>query len=49
MIENPFLLYGYEGPEYFCDREEETQQLMESMRNGANIRWLALVEWVNRD
>ena len=19
MIDNPFLLYGYEGPEYFCD------------------------------
>lgn len=37
MIENPFLLYGYEGPQYFCDREDETQQLMESMRNGTNI------------
>lgn len=23
MIDNPFLLYGYEGTEYFCDREEE--------------------------
>ena len=37
MIDNPFLLYGYEGPEYFCDREEETQQLIESMNNGTNI------------
>lgn len=37
MIENPFLLYGYEGPEYFCDREEETHQLIESMHNGTNI------------
>ncbi len=37
MIENPFLLYGYEGPEYFCDRETETQQLLESMQNGTNI------------
>ena len=37
MIENPFLLYGYEGPDYFCDREEETKQLVESMRNGTNI------------
>ena len=37
MIDNPFLLYGYEGPEYFCDREEETQQLVESMSNGTNI------------
>ena len=37
MIDNPFLLYGYEGPEYFCDREEETRQLVESMSNGTNI------------
>jgi len=37
MIENPFLLYGYEGPEYFCDREDETKQLVDAMRNGANI------------
>lgn len=32
MIDNPFLLYGYEGPEYFCDREDETRQLVESMQ-----------------
>lgn len=37
MIENPFLLYGYECPAYFCDREDETQQLIESMSNGTNI------------
>lgn len=37
MIDNPFLLYGYEGPEYFCDREDETHQLVESMRNGTNV------------
>lgn len=37
MIENPFLLYGYEGPEYFCDREEETHRLVESMSNGTNV------------
>ena len=36
-MENPFLLYGYEGPDYFCDREEETKQLVDSMRNGTNI------------
>lgn len=37
MIDNPFLLYGYEGPEYFCDREDETRQLVESMQNGTNL------------
>ena len=25
MIENPFVTYGYESAEYFCDRKEETR------------------------
>ena len=25
MIENPFITYGYESAEYFCDRKEETE------------------------
>jgi len=25
MKKNPFLTYGYDGPEYFCDRVEETK------------------------
>lgn len=36
-IDNPFLLYGYEGPEYFCDRKEETKEMVSSLRNGCNI------------
>lgn len=36
-IDNPFLLYGYEGPEYFCDRKEETEEMVSSLRNGCNI------------
>ncbi len=24
MVNNPFILYGYESEEYFCDRKEET-------------------------
>ncbi len=27
-IENPFLIYGYEGPEYFCGRKEETAEII---------------------
>ena len=23
---NPFLTYGYAGPEYFCDRKQETAE-----------------------
>lgn len=34
---NPFVLYGYEGPEYFCDREEETAQLLSAFRNQRNV------------
>lgn len=32
QLENPFLVYGYEGPEYFCDREEETRNLISKLR-----------------
>lgn len=28
MIYNPFITSGYIAPEYFCDREEETRQLV---------------------
>ena len=34
---NPFILFGYAGPEYFCDRERETEELMSALRNGRNI------------
>lgn len=37
MIENPFLIYGYEGPEYFCDRDNETKTIISSLENGCNI------------
>lgn len=36
-IENPFLIYGYGGPEYFCDREHETAALMAALKNGCNL------------
>ena len=25
---NPFIYEGYEGPEYFCDRIEETEKVI---------------------
>lgn len=34
MLENPFITYGYESPTYFCDRKEETSQLMSMLTNG---------------
>ncbi|MCD8387248.1 MAG: ATP-binding protein [Bacteroidales bacterium] len=34
---NPFLIYGYQGPEYFCDREDETNALCSALTNGRNV------------
>jgi uncharacterized protein len=31
---NPFVIAGYQGNEYFCDRESETQKLLENLVNG---------------
>lgn len=31
---NPFVLSGYEGPEYFCDRVAETRSLVRAIENG---------------
>lgn len=36
MLENPFITYGYESPEYFCDRENETRELIKLLVNGNN-------------
>ncbi|MBR5392660.1 MAG: ATP-binding protein, partial [Prevotella sp.] len=36
-IENPFLVYGYEGPTYFCDRQKETDDVISALTNGCNL------------
>lgn len=36
-ITNPFLIYGYVSPEYFCDRVVETRDLSSALYNGRNI------------
>lgn len=36
-MKNPFVIYGYVGPEYFCDRENETSLLVKYLTNGNNI------------
>ena len=35
--DNPFIVGKYLAPEYFCDREEETDFLRKQMRNGRNV------------
>lgn len=41
MINNPFILYGYESEEYFCDRKDETSQLLRLIENGNNVALIA--------
>ena len=36
-LSNPFVLSGYAGPDYFCDRDAETEKITKSMENGQNI------------
>ena len=36
-MDNPFVTKGYAGAEYFCDRVQETQQLIDLTTNGNNI------------
>ena len=33
---NPFLLYNYLGPDYFCDRHEEIEILLKNINNKSN-------------
>lgn len=35
-LKNPFIYQGYAGPEYFCDRIEETEELIANLQNGRN-------------
>ena len=34
---NPFSVLAYLGSDYFCDRENETEKLLEGLKNGRNI------------
>lgn len=35
-LRNPFVYQGYVSPDYFCDRTEETEELIANMQNGRN-------------
>ena len=41
MINNPFILYGYESEAYFCDRRQETERLLKLIENGNNVALIA--------
>ena len=36
-IKNPFIYEGYESPEFFCDRTEETENVIANFENGRNV------------
>ena len=40
-LSNPFVISGYEGAHYFCDRTEETTQLAREIANGNNVALIA--------
>ncbi len=38
---NPFVIQGYKGKTYFCDREEETTRLVDYINNQVNVTLFA--------
>lgn len=38
---NPFLVRGYAGPEFFCDRAAETESLVSSIENDRDVTLIA--------
>lgn len=40
-LDNPFVISGYEGAHYFCDRQNETEQLRHEIANGNNVALIA--------
>ena len=40
-VDNPFVISGYEGAHYFCDRELELAQLQREIANGNNVALIA--------
>ena len=38
---NPFLVRGYAGPDYFCDREKETATIVSSLENDRDVTLIA--------
>lgn len=40
-LNNPFVVYGYKGAEYFCDREKETEKMISTLHNERNVTLVA--------
>ena len=37
QLNNPFVIYGYKGAEYFCDRVKETKIVTDALHNERNV------------
>ncbi len=37
QLNNPFVIYGYKGTEYFCDRKKETETITQALTNERNV------------
>lgn len=37
MIRNPFITSGYVSADYFCDRRQESERLVNEVMNGNNL------------
>ncbi len=40
-LNNPFVIYGYKGADYFCDRVDETQRMIAALYNERNVTLIA--------
>ena len=40
-MKNPFYIKGYHGPQYFCDRVEETRRVVSAIENGRDVTLMA--------
>ena len=40
-INNPFVIVGYKGERYFCDRRNETAKIVEALHNERNVTLVA--------
>lgn len=40
-LNNPFIIAGYNTPEYFCDRDKETVAIIDALKNERNITLIA--------
>lgn len=48
-LNNPFVVYGYKGAPYFCDRKSETEKIVKGLSNERNVTLIAPEELARRD